>query len=190
MPLRALPLRGLVNIRLTVSDTGQGMTPEVFKRAMEPFFTTKEQGTGLGLATVYGAVQHSGGVVAIQSALTKGTDVHLYFPKVPSRRFSCRAQETAGILVDDPFMSLDPRTRCDAAFCDPARPTSQRTPQASARAWFVRWFDTSMARLHRSARASLRRALSASVGSSPKLPVTCCHATSKACLIILSASGV
>jgi len=112
---------------------------------------------GAGLATVYGAVQHSGGVVAIQSALTKGTDVHLYFPKVPSRRFSCRAQETAGILVDDPFMSLDPRTRCDAAFCDPARPTSQRTPQASARAWFVRWFDTSMACLHRSARASLRR---------------------------------
>jgi two-component system CheB/CheR fusion protein len=68
-------------IRLTVSDTGQGMTREVLKRAIEPFFTTKEQGSGLGLATVYGAVQHSGGFVAIQSALGKGTDVHLYFPK-------------------------------------------------------------------------------------------------------------
>ena len=69
-------------IRLTVSDTGQGMTREVLKRALEPFFTTKEQGTGLGLATVYGAVQHSGGFIAIQSALSKGTAVHLYFPKV------------------------------------------------------------------------------------------------------------
>src|SRR5262249_39286937 len=68
-------------IRLTVSDTGQGMTLEVLKRAMEPFFTTKEQGSGLGLATVYGAVQHSGGFVDIQSAVGKGAAVHLYFPK-------------------------------------------------------------------------------------------------------------
>jgi len=68
-------------IRLTLSDTGQGMTSEVLKHAMEPFFTTKEQGSGLGLATVYGAVQHSGGFVAIQSAVAKGTVVHLYFPK-------------------------------------------------------------------------------------------------------------
>jgi CheY-like chemotaxis protein len=68
-------------IRLSISDTGQGMTLEVLKRAMEPFFTTKEQGSGLGLATVYGAVQHSGGFVAIQSDLGKGTTVHLYFPK-------------------------------------------------------------------------------------------------------------
>jgi signal transduction histidine kinase len=68
-------------VRLTISDTGQGMTPDVLKRALEPFFTTKEQGTGLGLATVYGAVQHSGGFVAVQSAVGKGTAVHLYFPK-------------------------------------------------------------------------------------------------------------
>jgi signal transduction histidine kinase len=77
-------------VRLTVSDTGQGMTPEVLKRAMEPFFTTKEQGTGLGLATVYGAVQHSGGFVAIQSAVDKGTAVHLYFPKADKGLCSSR----------------------------------------------------------------------------------------------------
>src|SRR5262245_35499386 len=69
-------------VRLTVRDTGQGMTPEVLGRAMEPFFTTKEQGTGLGLATVYGVAQQTEGFVAIHSAVGKGTTVHLYFPKV------------------------------------------------------------------------------------------------------------
>jgi CheY-like chemotaxis protein len=68
---------------LVVSDTGQGMTPDVLKRAMQPFFTTKEMGygTGLGLATVYSIVQQSGGFVAIHSTLGKGTIVSLYFPK-------------------------------------------------------------------------------------------------------------
>jgi two-component system CheB/CheR fusion protein len=69
-------------VKLTVSDTGHGMTPEVLERAMEPFFTTKEQGTGLGLATVYATVHQSGGFVAIDSAVGKGTTVDLYFPKV------------------------------------------------------------------------------------------------------------
>jgi signal transduction histidine kinase len=70
-------------VRLTVSDAGQGMSPEVLKRAMEPFFTTKEhgEGTGLGLATVCGTVQQSGGFISIESAVRKGTTVHLYFPK-------------------------------------------------------------------------------------------------------------
>ena len=70
-------------VMLTVTDTGHGMSPEVLKHAMEPLFTTKEpgKGTGLGLATVHSAVRQSGGFVAIDSALGKGTSVHLYFPK-------------------------------------------------------------------------------------------------------------
>ena len=68
---------------LTVTDTGEGMSPDVLKRAMEPFFTTKEKGdgTGLGLATVYGTAQQSGGFVAIHSTKGKGTAVRLYFPR-------------------------------------------------------------------------------------------------------------
>jgi len=70
-------------VMLTISDTGHGMSPEVLKHAMEPFFTTKEPGksTGLGLATINATVRRSGGFVAIDSAVGKGTSVHLYFPK-------------------------------------------------------------------------------------------------------------
>ena len=70
-------------VRLTVGDTGHGMSPQVLKQAMEPLFTTKEpgKGTGLGLATVHSTVQRSGGFVSIDSAVNEGTSVHLYFPK-------------------------------------------------------------------------------------------------------------
>ena len=70
-------------VMLTVSDTGHGMSPEVLKHAMEPFFTTKEpgKGTGLGLATVHSTVRQSGGFVAIDSTEGEGTSVHVYFPK-------------------------------------------------------------------------------------------------------------
>jgi signal transduction histidine kinase/CheY-like chemotaxis protein len=70
-------------VMLTVSDTGHGMSPEVLKHAMEPFFTTKGpgKGTGLGLATVYGTVRLSGAFIRIDSTVGKGTSVHLNFPK-------------------------------------------------------------------------------------------------------------
>jgi PAS domain S-box-containing protein len=78
-PLANLPDPSL---RLTVRDTGCGMTPEVLERIFEPFFTTKPvgEGSGLGLAVVHGIVANHGGTITVESQPGKGTVVHIYLP--------------------------------------------------------------------------------------------------------------
>jgi len=70
-------------LALSVSDTGAGMPPDILARALEPFFTTKEQGkgTGLGLSMVYGVVRQLGGDLRIASQPANGTTVTLYLPR-------------------------------------------------------------------------------------------------------------
>jgi nitrogen-specific signal transduction histidine kinase/CheY-like chemotaxis protein len=70
-------------VRLSVSDTGSGIPPEVLEHVTEPFFTTKakDQGTGLGLAMARGFAEQSGGGLHIESTVGRGTTVHLWFPQ-------------------------------------------------------------------------------------------------------------
>ncbi len=70
-------------VQIAVTDSGCGMTEDVRAKVFEPFFTTKPQGqgTGLGLAQVYGFIKQSGGHVTIHSALDFGTTVKLYLPR-------------------------------------------------------------------------------------------------------------
>ena len=107
-----LGLRPGFYVMLTIADTGVGMDPATRQRAFEPFFTTKPQGkgTGLGLATVYGIVDQSGGGVSLETGAGIGTTVRIYLPttsaiEIPRAPEVARTAKDAGtetvLLVED-----------------------------------------------------------------------------------------
>jgi len=80
---------------LSVRDTGRGMSDVVRSKLFEPFFTTKETGagTGLGLATVYGAVQQNGGTITVDSTLGAGSTFRIFLPRIDVDFSSVRSSE-------------------------------------------------------------------------------------------------
>ena len=70
-------------VAVSISDTGQGIPPDILARIFDPFFTTKtiDKGTGLGLSQVYGFAQQSGGRVTVKSELGRGTTFNLLLPR-------------------------------------------------------------------------------------------------------------
>jgi CheY-like chemotaxis protein len=103
-------------VMLSVADNGCGMNPDIVDHIFEPFFTTKEQGqgTGLGLATVYGIVKQSEGFIAAESEPGKGSTFKIYLPQVPDGRKKMVAEpeeqdavsgsETILLAEDEPLL--------------------------------------------------------------------------------------
>ncbi len=69
-------------VKLSVRDTGPGIAADLLPHLFEPFFTTREGGTGLGLATCYGIVKQSGGHITVDSVLGQGATFNVYLPRV------------------------------------------------------------------------------------------------------------
>jgi signal transduction histidine kinase len=89
-------------VRISVSDTGQGMTPKVVAKIFNPFFTTKPDGTGLGLALSRKIVEDHGGRLTVESELGQGSVFHLLLPaKPPSKAAAGTELEEAGPLLDE-----------------------------------------------------------------------------------------
>jgi PAS domain S-box-containing protein len=97
-------------LRLTVTDTGQGMTREVMERAFDPFFTTKKpgEGSGMGLSVVHGIVRSHRGAITAYSEVGKGTTFNIFFPRLGAESFPSevsRVPLASGreriLLVDD-----------------------------------------------------------------------------------------
>jgi PAS domain S-box-containing protein len=100
-------------VRLAISDTGSGMSDDVKRHLFEPFFTTKPrgEGTGLGLATIYGAIRQSNGHIEVYSEVGKGTTFKIYLPAesgapealtpTPDPRPVAGGSETILVVEDD-----------------------------------------------------------------------------------------
>jgi PAS domain S-box-containing protein len=109
-------------IALTLTDTGEGISPANMAKVFEPFFTTKEigHGTGLGLSQVYGFTKQSGGTATVASELPRGTSITLYLPRSqspatavvpdPTVRAPAGGSETILIVEDDPEVAEVSRT--------------------------------------------------------------------------------
>ena len=108
-------------VRLSVSDSGCGISPEILPRIFEPFFTTKDvgKGTGLGLATVFGIVNQHQGWINVYSEVGHGTTFRIYLPRLARNQMAKGAQkslavarggnETILLVEDDPSLRVSVR---------------------------------------------------------------------------------
>lgn len=89
-----LPLRCGKYVRLSVEDSGTGIHPEHLERIFDPYFSTKQKGSGLGLATTYSIIRNHDGHISVESKLGEGTTFHIYLP-ASEREIEARGQAKA-----------------------------------------------------------------------------------------------
>ena len=116
---QAMPQRGQVfvstrsdgedDVVLTVRDTGEGMNPEVLAHLFQPFFTTRHEGPGLGLAVVHGIIASHGGRIRVESAPGEGSTFVVRLPRVPPFNFTRPASEASASDAPPTPAPGDPR---------------------------------------------------------------------------------
>jgi PAS domain S-box-containing protein len=101
------------HIRITVSDTGYGMTPAVLERVFDPFFTTKQpgKGTGLGLSVVHGIIKGLGGAISVESEVGKGTTFQIFLPRHASAAVAETIQENSNLSGNEQILLVDDETQ-------------------------------------------------------------------------------
>jgi PAS domain S-box-containing protein len=102
-------------LRISVSDTGKGIPPDILDRIFDPYFTTKKfgEGTGMGLAIAHGIVKSHGGAITVESELGKGTAFKVLFPVIE-----------ANIRLDDEYEMFCPSGTERILFVDDEKPIS------------------------------------------------------------------
>lgn len=107
---RNLNLKEAAYLKLTISDTGTGMPPEMLEHIFDPFYTTKPlgEGTGLGLAVVHGIIHEHKGAISVESEIDKGSRFEIYFPVIQKKNQTRETKQEVSIngkehllLVDD-----------------------------------------------------------------------------------------
>ncbi len=95
-------------VRITISDTGMGISPDIIERIFDPFFTTKElrKGTGLGLSTALRIMKAHGGFININSKVGRGTEFNIYLPAIESEAISPMENEATDMPAGDGEMVL------------------------------------------------------------------------------------
>lgn len=108
-------------LKLTISDTGHGMSSEIIERIFDPYFTTKkkEEGTGLGLSVVHGIVKDHGGFIMVNSRLDQGSTFEVYLPMIQEQELPekekqikpCKSWPRHILLIDDEKELIDSNSR-------------------------------------------------------------------------------
>jgi two-component system, cell cycle sensor histidine kinase and response regulator CckA len=102
-----LPLRAGKYVRISVRDSGTGILPENMQKIFDPYFTTKEKGTGLGLATSYSIVRKHDGVMTVRSRVGVGTVFYIYLPASTEANVESCPQELTTIRGNGKILVMD-----------------------------------------------------------------------------------
>jgi len=106
-PAGTMPLPAGRYVHLTVADTGTGIATEYLLKIFDPYFTTKQHGSGLGLATVYSIIKKHQGHIEVESQLGRGTTFHLWLPAAAQAVAEKVAEKTAGAKLQARVLFMD-----------------------------------------------------------------------------------